>query len=112
MKTLPVEWQTFVARRKLDVKAWMSSNGIKTYAELVKHLRSKEIAPPPLTTVEQYFKKSKKPRISPQKAPDLPKEDLTVQASPDIEPVLAESVPVKKTRKKYSKKKVHNTKDD
>lgn len=96
METLPVEWETFVARRKLNVKDWLSSNDIKHYSALVNHLQKRGIAPPALTTVEKYFKKPKKAK----KPKSVPLTTETQAATAPQEPAAP--------KKRGRRKKVHN----
>ena len=101
METLPVTWETFVARRRLDIKAWLNSNNIKNYRMLVDHLQINGIRPPSLTSVAKYFKKPKKKAIvSSSEAPSLTNQ---VENGKEEEPA-----PLAPAKKKRGRKKVHN----
>lgn len=107
METLPVTWETFVARRRLNVKDWLAANGITNYQAMVDHLQKKGIAPPALTSVEMHFRKPRKaPKPKPAPEPVLTPEPV---AGKETDP---EKEPSTTPKKKRGRRKVQHNKED
>ncbi len=50
-----LEWNVFVARRKLNIPVWLKRHNINSYEELVKKCNNSNIEPPPKDTIDFSF---------------------------------------------------------
>lgn len=81
MKTLPIIWETFVARRRLNIKEWLFANKINTYKELLSLLKERGIEPPIQADVKDYFKIKKNKKTKPK----MPKSKVVIELKKESE---------------------------
>lgn len=105
MEKAKFNWSTFIARRRLNIPAWLEKNKIESYKELLEKCAEMGIEPPSKSSVSIHFKKP---------APVIKKveKSVTVVAvTPEEVPVEAsveESVELKVTKKRGRKKKIED----
>lgn len=63
METAKLDWKTFTARRRLNVKLWIKSKGFKKHSDLVEWCKKEEIIPPSKDEVSDAFKKPPKKKL-------------------------------------------------
>jgi hypothetical protein len=90
-----MEWKFYKGRKRIDVKRWLQARGLKTYQEMVSHLKGIGVNPPSESEVSCFFI-AKKPNKSPE-PPEEIKEPLD-------EPETFPEKPKSKTKTKRSKK--------
>lgn len=115
MERLPVSWDTFVQRKRIDVVDWLKVNGIENYESLVKELKKRGIEAPPRSAVEIFFpakKMTKKAVLEPQE--DLTKTNQDVTKQPEsllVTDFISDGNEISKPRKGRPRK-VHNSQDE
>ena len=63
MEKSKYDWNTFVARRRVNVSLWMEKHGIKSYKALVSKCGAIGIVPPNEASMSSYFEtKKQKPK--------------------------------------------------
>ena len=72
MEKAKLDWQTFTARRRLDVSAWLKSKQIKNHGELKIWCESKDMTPPTKDEAKAFFAAPKKPKNAEPAAKEEP----------------------------------------
>jgi len=114
MEKPKTSWNTFTARKKLDVKSWCDRHSIKTYKQLVTKCVSIEIEPPPKNEVSFLPHKPVKIKHETTAAiQDIFEADI--EDIPRVEEVLTikePELPMEDKPKKSRRKKSKDTKID
>ncbi len=59
-KLTPMDWSSFAARRKLDIKAWVAHHRFKTYADVKRWCKNNSVQAPTKAVVSSYLLGKKK----------------------------------------------------
>jgi hypothetical protein len=103
MEKAKYDWNTFVARRRLNVAVWLEKNGVSNFKGLVEKCASMGVQPPVESAVSSYFKKTKV--VQPPVHVEKPEPEV-VEGTMEV--VVEETMVLKKPKKKSKKKSSKN----
>ena len=75
-------WENFITRRRIDVNAFISRNGLTTRESFLAHLNEHGIQPPPEETIKALFPPPPEVKIEAAKAPEKKEGPATEDTAP------------------------------
>ena len=100
---MPVSWEYYTNRRRLDVVAWLRNKRISTYTELEAECKRRSITPPQEDVVKDLLLAASLPKPKPKPSKPAPRQ--VPKRRPEPKPAPKQPVKVPPVRKKPEPKK-------